>query len=233
MPLWSRRCVLRLSATPPVLAWAAVAPAHHRAVEYLFLLRRELVVKGEQRGLDRLDAVQPGLHPVFTTIQTVGEARRSLRHLGRQRRALGLLLGTGGVGCLLEGLPGRHLVGLQVEFLLEIGPSANTAGDALLAERLRRELAHHTFRTASRRGRGGWRVCLGDLRRSIEPTVRGGGRGQPGEAGDRHEGSRNSQEKATNTHKMSSLRGPGGQCLSPPSSTGSCLETCPELVSFL
>ena len=182
------------------------------------------------------------LHPVFPTVQAVGEARRRLRHLGRQAAHLAFSLALGLVGRLLEGVPGRHLVGLEVELGLEIGAGADAPGDALLAERLGRELAASSglrrrpgpavAGTAGRRGRGGRRGCLGDLRRSVEPTVRGGGRGQPGKAGDRHEGGRNSQEKSDEHAYNELLEGAEGQCLSRPSSTGSFPETCPASSVF-
>src|SRR6185369_4474419 len=50
------------SAAAMASARAAVMPAHHRPVEHRLLVRRELVVERHQRGLDRLDALHPGLH---------------------------------------------------------------------------------------------------------------------------------------------------------------------------
>src|SRR5260370_3906829 len=81
----------------------------------------------------------------------------------------------------------------------------------LVAHRLGRELepplGGRVTAAAGRRGRGGRRGCLSDLRRSVEPTIEGGGRGQPGKADGRHEGGRNGQIHGTNRHLRGSHEG--------------------------
>ena len=54
---------------------------------------------------------------------------RPLLHLGRQRVAARRVLDVGIVGRLGEGVPRRHLLGLQVELDLEVGAVAGAAGD--------------------------------------------------------------------------------------------------------
>jgi hypothetical protein len=123
-----------------------------RPDEHHLLLRRQRVVEGEQAGLDGLDALDPRLHDVLFHRQAV-DVVRPLLHLGRQGVAARDVLDVGIVGRLGEGVPRRHLLGLELEPGLDVGAVAGAAGDMVEAEGLGIEgRTVAAFLAAGRRG---------------------------------------------------------------------------------
>src|SRR5256885_12856662 len=57
----------------------------HWLVEHRLLLRRQLVIQRQERGLHRLQALQPAFHHLLPPGEAVGHAGRRL-HIGREDR---------------------------------------------------------------------------------------------------------------------------------------------------